>query len=84
MLAQTLRAYPGPLSLGALIASGQRALGVVGIALLVTAFHVQFLRLSVLRPEKRQEAIAGESWVQRPSHPNRGNGRGRSRQPIDN
>ncbi|MBA3417004.1 MAG: hypothetical protein H0U10_17425 [Chloroflexia bacterium] len=59
MLAQTLRAYPGPLSLAALVAgvallaTGSLPLGVVGIALLVAAFLVPFLRLAVLPREAR-------------------------------
>lgn len=54
MVAESLRSYPGPISLAALVAgvvlivTGSPALGVVGIALLVAAFLVPFLRLSVL------------------------------------
>lgn len=65
MLAQTLRAYPGPLSLAALVAgvvltaTGSLPLGVVGIALLVAAFLVPFLRLAVLPPEARDSAKTG-------------------------
>lgn len=66
MLADTLRSHPAPMSLGAaavgvfLIAWGSLPLAVVGIALLVLAFLVPFLRLSVLSVTTREPVRRGE------------------------